>query len=186
MNTKPRFGLSAVAHYCAVVVLLSSSVTVAELSRKAMDQIEFDVIPAFETGDTTGLLKSLSALTVKMDAEGLEELDSELQAQGLASAGDLMTNCRMLLLQQGITDLPPAHQREILAAIPFLRDSIINIVAEVKRHMIMQDPILSPKSLDGFERRFWEIHVFENQLQNAIHVCDYGQRVVRRLSLIHI
>ncbi len=163
----------------SLAALLASS-AVAELSRKTLDRIEFDVIPAYELGDTTLLLDSLSTLTFKLDAEELEEVDRELQAQGIPPAADLLTNSRMLLIQQGITNLPPAHQREILMAIPFLRDSVENIVAEVNGHLVMQDPVVAPKSLDGFERAFWEIHVFENQLQNAIQVCEYGAQLVHR------
>ena len=166
--------------FCLILLPVLAASTSAELSRRALDRIEFDVIPAYEAGETMWLLKSLSALTVKMDADELELVDSELQAQGLPGAGDLLTNCRMLLVQQGITKLPPAHQREILMTIPFLRDSVLNITAEVNRHMVMQDPIELPKSLDGYERAFWEIHVYENQLQNAVHVCEYGAELVHR------
>ena len=126
MNVKTD-SLPRIFVIASLVALLASS-AVAELSRKTLDRIEFDVIPAYEIGDTTLLLESLSTLTFKLDAEELEEVDSELQAQGIPPAADLLTNSRMLLIQQGITNLPPAHQREILMAIPFLRDSVENIV----------------------------------------------------------
>ena len=152
----------------------------APLSRKALQRIEFEVIPAWEVGDTPMILQSLSRLTQKMDADQLQALDSELQAQGIPPAADVMTNARLTLIQQGFMDLPAPHQREILLAIPFLRDSTRDLLAEIRRHAVMADPIDLPKSLAGYERLFWEVHVFENQIRSAIHICEYGGILVRK------
>ena len=172
MNGQNRFAIG-------MILLFSQCCSAASLSDKTLQRIENEVIPAWEMGDTVKLLHVLSRISQKLDADQLDAFDSELAAQGIPPTVDLLTNSRMAMLQQGITDLPPVHQREVLLAIPFLRDAVESTLESVASHSTMQDPITVPKSLDGFERLFWEIHVFENQIQTAFNVCEYGAMLVK-------
>lgn len=164
--------------------LLMSQTVIAEISPRTRETLVRGVVPAYKRGNSIAMLNALSPLVAKLNSGQVSEVDTFLLNADLPTTGSLLVEARLAAMHQGLlNELPRASAREtllILGAIERQSEDQVTLSQQlIKKCDEMQ------QTFPTFEQAFWEIHVAENEIRNAIQACEYArnlQNAARRIN----
>jgi len=89
---------------------------------------------------------------------------------------DLVLDARLKLIEQGLgRSAPPVQPQEAVILLATLKGRIETLLAIGNSHPAFAKN--NPATLDDFEKLFWSMHVFSNQLTSASRFFDYAQEL---------
>ena len=168
-----RDSLKHRAVLCCVVLIVSPAATArAELPPKTQRLLTMEVIPAYQRGDSSSLLATLSPLVIKMTDAQMDEADLLLKEQEIPNTAALLVEARMHMLNQGIAKkLPRASTRETLLLLESIKS---DVEGTLSRNEGVMDVTQRPKTFDEYEAALWNIHVSQNELRNISNSATYA------------
>ena len=171
---------------CSILVLAAfCSSIAAKVSNRVEIQLNRDVVPAIQQGDSVAIVKSLAKLTGKMKDAKVEAVDEWLEAKGLPNVGTLLVHHRLrVITANGGKGLPKPTRRELLLLIPALRKLIPEIHETGKQHPVLTGKLPPLKKFDDYEKAFWDMHVAYNELGTGILAAQYGMQLSNLAKLI--
>jgi len=133
------------------------------------------VVPAYRLGLSAPVIASVQALLGDLTSEQVTLVNEWLVAQRIPPLEEILSEAlysAALFGQAGtIEELGP---KALAATIPKTRQRIQKVLGESKVHAIMEDPVAVPESLLEFEQFYWRVHRFEQRVDNAIRVGQFG------------
>ena len=144
-------------------------------NRKLMKMLEEDVIPAYNAGDSSALLDVLVAIVTRVESTRLKMLDELLEKRQLPSLAEMLVESRIALAQQDeMLKSRKPHWREIVVALPAVVKRVQEIQQVAQAHPAMSGQRLEPKNFMSYQELFWELHVLEQRLANAVRLLGYA------------
>ncbi len=150
----------------------------AALSKRQLQKVESQVLPAYYRGNTAAVLESLSQLTRRMSDKQVAELDEVLARQDVPPAGELLVRARLSLLRQNARRLPKPAVREVLITLAHIHRQLEGLLAESAGHAIMGKSLPEVAAMSDYEAILWDTHVLEQRLQTATGLAQYAAALV--------
>lgn len=116
----------------------------------------------------------LQALPAAEPAAGYSLIEAETNSRAEPSPSDYATEVWLKLIEQGQPPLAAnVHPRDAVVLLAAIKTRIDTVLAEGNNHPAFDKE--SPATIDGFEKLFWSMHVFSNQLTSAGRFYEYAQ-----------
>lgn len=182
-----RFGKYALTLFCLVLVGMATEASHADLTKNQIKILETEFLPAWQYGDTWGILESLCNAIRTMDDEQLAELDQLLAAQQIPSSSQLLLQSRLLLLRQNLQkNLPRPGQRELLLTLEFIRDEVGSVINESVELIRKLEHTNANVSFDEFDGLLRDTHAMTQQLRSSIYVTQYAVEMLEAKHRIKV
>jgi hypothetical protein len=155
--------------------------THAELPRKQLREIESDLLPAYEQGETLAFIKSLDRLMRRMSTDQVAEFDLMLQQKQIPKSTHLMVQARMAIAEQSpnlVRKLPKPSWQELALTVKESELQIGEIKNRVTEHQKLLENSVKEGTFEQFESLIWEAHVLEQKLDSAIRLAKYLNAMV--------
>lgn len=153
------------------------------LSKSMTTYLEQNIAPYVQRGDSLAIVSQLSPLVARMKPADFRAVDKQFREWNLPSAESVLLDARLTLLQQGLADqLPRMGAREALATAREINRRIQALIADIGKNALLQDPLPAIKTLSEFERGFWDLHVFENELRSMSLLANYGDQISKKYA----
>ena len=152
-------------------------VPAAELSPK--QRIAADrLLSLAARGSSAEILQNAIALSQRAKPDQLSAINEYLFKNNTAPVMELAANARFALVLQGhAKSLPKPIEQEVVFSIPIFEQKVSDALASIVDHPLMQPNLPTFESLEAYQDTFWDIHVLENEMRNAYHTANYGQRM---------
>ena len=178
-----RYGFGGIG--CVLIAaVIGSDPVIAEISPRTRETLVKEVVPAHKRGNSIAMLSALSPLVARMNSSQVSEIDTFLLNADLPTTGALLVEARIAAIYQGLlNELPRASARETLLILGAIERQSDDQVTRSQRLIEKNDGI--EHTFAAFEQAFWEIHVAENEIRNAIRACEYArslQRAAKRIN----
>jgi hypothetical protein len=90
------------------------------------------------------------------------------------SPTDLANEVWLKLIEQGLAlSVANVQPRDAVIVLAAIKARIDTVLSDGSKHPAFEKDV--PTTLDGFEKLFWSMHVFSNQLTSAGRLYDYAQ-----------
>jgi hypothetical protein len=152
----------------------------ADLTRKQTNILETEFLPAYDRGNTLGVLQSLSAVVGSMTENQMDELDGLLAARQLPNSSQLLVESRLTLLQQDPgRRLPRPGLRELVLMISHIDGEIKAVLDAANGQVLEIDNLSSDETFNRYESLLWEAHVLGQKLNSANSLARYAQQTMK-------
>lgn len=161
------------AMVCLLLVAFSSTVCSADLTKKQIEILENEFLPAWNRGNTFGVLESLSSAMRKMDAEQLVELDSLLAKQKIPASSKILLDSRLLLMRQGLgKELPRPNRRETILMLEYAYVESGSILSDCQSKIEELQKLNLDSTFGEFDEALWNAHVASRKLETTLTVVN--------------
>ncbi len=148
----------------------------AKLTPNQIRFVKNEILPAFQAGEPLTLLNLVSAQMPRWTDPQIAGMNQLLAENDAPTLDRIITDVRMNLIRVGMADSGPEYSaREAAIVLRELKRQADEIVAQVEKLELMQDPLPQPKSLMEFRDHLWTAHVQNNQLINASGLAHQGK-----------
>jgi hypothetical protein len=176
-HVRQRGGLSMPVPNLGIWVLSAAFHVMAGATadlNQAERQVVESAFAAHQRGDPVTLLETLSPLVAKIDDKKLSAVDELLASRGSPSAGEMIADARLAMVQQSLSSkLPRPGPRETLLVLKAIDSQAQAILEIMEAHPAMADPMAVPDTSTNFELRLWELHVLRSRLEVARRMIEY-------------
>ena len=143
------------------------------LTNRQKSLVRQQVVPAYLAEQTKSASELLASMLENLSPEELVELNQVLEQAGTPPVADILLESRLLQL------LPSAGQRqfrleprEASLILPVLLERVTQLLDAATA--LDADGLPADATLQRYQDAFWEIHVAQNQLRNAVQLTKYG------------
>jgi hypothetical protein len=152
------------------------------LHKNVMAYLQQNVAPYVQRGDSFAIVTQLAPLVARLTPSEFKEVDEQFREWNLPSADAVLLDARLDLLQQGFGDqLPKVGKREAALTAAEITRRIQEVLDTIQKHTLFQEKTTQFYSFAAYERGFWDLHVFDNQLQGVAMLAKYGEQISKRL-----
>ncbi|MCH8048087.1 MAG: hypothetical protein IID44_30705 [Planctomycetes bacterium] len=186
MSSEP-LRLAAVVATSLVAAALCSPVLAAgdALTNAQYNKLTQIVVPAFENGDSLGVLKGLSPLLTKLKPAAMREADALLKRHMAPPVDHLLTAARRALIRQGMTrKMPKASKFEVLLVLPVLHRQVADMLKGAKDHAAWKEPPGKDGVLKEYGLLFEAMHVLDSELASIGGVAQYAAKSGKMVSRV--
>jgi hypothetical protein len=159
---------------CSAALMAAEPTVGDELTKADRKAITEELVPAVRLGDLAAVTRSGTVLSGRLKPAQRAEVDRMLAENGLPPLADLVTDARFQLIELGLVKsasaVPP---QEALILLATLKARTEKLLAKGNEHPAFEKT--APTTLDDFEKLFWSMHVFANQMESAARFCDFAQ-----------
>ena len=188
MSSQP-LRLAAVVATSLVAAALASPVLAAgdALTNAQYNKLTQIVVPAFENGDSLGVLKGLSPLLTKLKPAAMREADALLKRHRAPPVDHLLTAARRALIRQGMTrKMPKASEAEVLLVLPVLHRQVASLLGAAKDHPAWKEPPGKDGVLKEYGELFAAINVLDSKLATSGSVAQYAAKSGKSVSKVKL
>lgn len=126
-----------------------------------------------------GLMLSLAAGVILLHASLATEPPPNDSSQNTSfvppTPADLITDARLRLIEQGLAGAAPRIQpQEAIILLTTLKSRIEKTLADGNAALSSKEPV----TLEDFDKVFWSMHVYSNQLNGASRMFGYTQQLL--------
>lgn len=166
--------------WCAVLAAAEpKSSARSTLNSAQLNILNEEVIPAHRQQNSAELLSALAPLVARINEAQLAAVDAHLADRQIPSVSELLAAARLALAEQNLqTESPPPKPRELALTVRGLKARLNEVLALYRTEEAFDDGAPLPVNLAEFEYRFWDMHVLENRLANALRMARYAQTLV--------
>ncbi len=180
-SRKRRSKNLGVVWLCVFALLFSVTTVQADLTKKQIKILETEFWPAWNIGNTQGILESLNRVVRSMDAKQLKELDELLVDRKIPSSSQLLLESRLMLLRQGMgKKLPRPGQQEMLSTLGFIDDDVSSQLDAAHRLNEALDLLTENTSFETFESLLWDTHVTTQKLESSARLVEYAVDLLKK------
>ncbi len=145
------------------------------------------VIAAHSRGNSVAALELLSPLLPPLNDKQRAALDEFFAERHTPPADQIIADVHLGMVLQGFSSkLHRPKARETLILVPEVHRRLFAILREHDGHVIKDEPLPTPETIEAYEALFWSIHVLKNRLLNAERLAQYGIDLTKSFSRTHI
>ncbi|MDG2014927.1 MAG: hypothetical protein P8J33_15590 [Pirellulaceae bacterium] len=171
----------AVAWLCLLAMVFSVATAQADLTKNQIKILETEFWPAWNIGNTQGVLESLNRAVRSMDAIQLKELDELLADREIPPSSQLLLESRLMLLRQGLgKKLPRPGQQEMLSTLGFIYGDVSSQLDSAHLLSDSLDLVTENTAFDRFEILLWETHVTTQKLESSLRLANYAADLLKK------
>ncbi|MBC7853395.1 MAG: hypothetical protein IAF94_08170, partial [Pirellulaceae bacterium] len=157
-------------------VPMAPAIKPAKLNPTQTRYVKNELLPAFQAGEPLTLLNLVSSQMPRWTDPQIAGMNQLLGENDAPTLDRIVTDVRMNLIRVGMAESGPEYSaREAAIVLRELKRQAEEIVAQVEKLELMQDPLPQPKSLMEFRDYLWTAHVQNNQLINASGLAHQGK-----------
>ena len=140
--------------------------------KKELDRI---ALPALMSENHNEFFLSFQRILEKADVETLDRVEEYAELLTGKSIRSNYVDLKLRAIEQGIPhELAGKRSGAILLLVRELAERVQDQLEELNAHALMQDPLALPESWKERDAMFWDAHVFENRMLNALKLSRYG------------
>ena len=140
--------------------------------KKELEQV---TLPSMLSENHNQFFLSFQRILEKADVQTLDRIEDYSQLLTGRSIRSSFIDLKLRAIEQGIPHESKGRQAgAILLLVDELAARVENQLAELRAHQLMQDPLTLPESWRDRDSIFWDAHVFENRMLNALKLSQYG------------
>ncbi|MEE2640736.1 MAG: hypothetical protein VX768_08930 [Planctomycetota bacterium] len=130
-------------------------------------------------------------LLQQLDENSLKNANDFLRKQNRETLQSMLMEARMDLDRPGVTArIPAPTNKEAIYLALEIRDRVDEIEKEYQAHPVASGEVSAPEKYTDYEKKFWDLHVFRNQLTNALRWIRETETLLsaraRRLASLEI
>jgi hypothetical protein len=131
-------------------------------------------------GDSPGAVEKLTFLLPRLTDVHLAAVDEWLDQNSLPSAGAMIVQTRLAMVQQNLgRRLPRPHPREVALVLPEIAKRTDAVLSECRAYESMKRPLLHPVVLGEYEGLLYELRTATSRLQAAVRMAEYAQELTK-------
>ena len=159
----------------------------ADLTKKQLQILKTEFLPAWQRGNTQGVLVSLNKAMRSMTDEQLVELDQLLTQQKIPASSQLLLETRLMLMRQGLgKELPRPGHKETLLLLACVYDEAAEILDESQAKIRQLTDLNVDSSFQEFDTALWDAHVMARKLEASMTVVSDLVEVLSRRNQIRL
>jgi hypothetical protein len=167
--------VAAVTLEAMTLVATRGTAAAAELTRRQIQTLDGEVIPAFRAGQPVKLLDSIGRLLSGASGEQMAAADDILVRTRIPSISELIAEARLALIARGAErNAPRPKPMEVSLALPAIKRRIEGLTAGVAADRLMGPILPRPVSLDEYPEVFRHIYVLDDRLITAGRFTDFA------------
>jgi hypothetical protein len=138
-----------------------------------------EIAPQWVKGNSLVALQKLSSLLPRIDDAQMAAVDEWLKQAGLPSAGSMIVETRLMIVQQGFErNLPKAQPREIRLIHEEVARRAAVILSEARARPAMQRPLPKPPRLADYEDLLYQLRMLAQAVDGAVQMAKYDVGLV--------
>lgn len=145
-------------------------------------QLTKKIIPALQAGDESSFLKAMVILVSNQDESVIEAVEKFAIKNKLGSLKERFSNSLIRFASSGMKlDTQSLKPAMVEYATTGVNKLVEDELAELEKHMLMQDPLQLPISWGEREQMFWDVHVWKNRFLNINRLVGFSKQVQQPL-----
>jgi hypothetical protein len=145
------------------------------IPKKSQTLIEEQLLPAYRTGSPVDVATSAQRLFPQLTEKQLAAVNAELADIDMPPLADMFAESLLALVRStGVGSVNNLDPRSLAAVVPSIRREVKFVLEDAKLHPAFEEPLSPPDSLREFEQLFWQVHVFEQRIANAVQLQQFG------------
>jgi hypothetical protein len=166
-----RCGLSI----ALLLVITTLGEAAGELTRRQIEIIDTQIIPAQREGHPVKILSSLARLLAGISTDQVAAADQILAAARASSVAELLANARLALIASPAQRRAPRPKPlEVSLALPLIKQRIDRVAAAVAADRLMGPILPRPVTIDEYPEIFRQIHLLDDRLVTAQRYADFA------------
>jgi hypothetical protein len=166
----------ALAASCSIAIGAPQRSLGVELSKQQQQLLEECVLPAYQQGDAVTVVRIMSPQIPRWTTAHLLAADEWLAQRAAPRMRDVVGQARVQIAEQNLAvELPRPAAREAAWTMEVIANRVRNTLERGATLTAADRPL--PISLKLFEELFWELHVLENELDNAQRLVQFGAQL---------